>query len=284
MTEVGGARVTVVVASRDRLRALARSLPLHPRPVILVDNGSSDGTAGFVRRHFPDVRLIEPGANLGAPGRNLGVEAAGTPYVAFADDDSWWAPGALERAADVLDAHPRLALLGARVLVGPGRRLDTVSERMRDSPLGVERDLPGPSVLGFLACGAVVRRQAFLEAGGFDDVIFFFGEEERLAVDLAARGWGLAYVDDVVAHHHPAPVRDPRGRRVLAARNAVLTAVLRRPWGVVARRSLDALRGGPAGWEGLRAAVRRLPRALAERRGLPVAVERARRRLDRGGG
>lgn len=274
----------MVVATKDRLRTLTRTLPLHPRPVILVDNGSADGTPAFVRRHFPDVEVVEAGVNLGAPARNLGVELAKTPYVAFADDDSWWAPGALERAADVLDAHPRLAVLGARVLVGPQERLDTVSEQMRDSPLGTEPDLPGPSVLGFLACGAVVRRDAFLEAGGFDDVIFFFGEEERLAVDLAAKGWGLAYVDDIVAHHHPSPPKDPRARQVLATRNAVLTAVLRRPWGVVARRSLDALRRGPAGWEGLRTAVPRLPRALAERRSLPVEVERARRVLERSKG
>ncbi|MDP4508510.1 glycosyltransferase family 2 protein [Nonomuraea turcica] len=279
-----GARVTVVVASKDRLRSLARSLPLHPRPVILIDNGSTDGTAAFVRKHFPDVHLVEAGTNLGAPARNVGVRLAETPYVAFADDDSWWAPGALERAADVLDAHPRLAMLGARVLVGPQERLDPVSELMGRSPLGMEPDLPGPSVLGFLACGAVVRGEAFLDAGGFDDVIFFFGEEERLAVDLAARGWGLAYVDDVVAHHHPSPARDRRGRQALAARNAVLTAVLRRPWRVVARRSFDALRAGPAGWEGLRTAVRRFPRALAARRELPVAVERARRRLERDDG
>ncbi|WP_199745852.1 glycosyltransferase, partial [Amycolatopsis sp. WAC 04182] len=169
MTETSRARVTVVVAARDRVRTLARSLPRHPRPVILVDNGSSDGTAGFVRKHFPDVQVVEAGANLGAPARNLGVRLAGTPYVAFADDDSWWAPGALDRAADVLDAHPRLAVLGARVLVGPEERPDPVSEAMRDSPLGVEDGLPGPSVLSFLARGAVVRREAFLEAGGFDD-------------------------------------------------------------------------------------------------------------------
>ncbi|GAA3559192.1 glycosyltransferase [Nonomuraea rosea] len=270
----------MVVASKDRVRALARTLPLHPRPVILIDNASADGTAGFVRRHFTDVRLIEAGANLGAPARNLGVQAAETPYVAFADDDSWWAPGALERAADVLDAHPRLALLSARVLVGPEERLDAVSARMRDSPLGVEADLPGPSVMGFLACGAVVRRDAFLEAGGFDDVVFFFGEEERLAVDLAGHGWGLAYVDDVVAHHHPSPSGDRRGRRALATRNGLLTAVLRRPWRVVARRSFAALRSGPEGWKGLCAAVRRLPAALAERRPAPPAVEERLAGLD----
>ncbi|MDA0636969.1 glycosyltransferase [Nonomuraea sp. MCN248] len=273
-------RVTVVVVTRDRLRTLQRSLPHHRGPVILLDNGSTDGTAGFVRRHHPHVRLVENGSNLGATARNVGVELARTPYVAFADDDSWWAPGALERAADLFDAHPRLALLGARVLVGPEQRLDPVSEAMRRSPLGVADDLPGPSVLGFLACGAVVRRDAFLEAGGFDDVVFFFGEEERLAMDLAARGWGLAYADDVVAHHHPSPPRDPAARQALAVRNALLTAVLRRPWPVVARRSLEALRQGRAGRRGLRDALPRLRRALARREELPAEVEHARRLLD----
>ena len=52
---------------------------------------------------------------------------------------------------------------------------------MRDSPLEREADLPGPSVLGFLACGTIVRREAYLQAGGFDPLLFFFGEEELLA-------------------------------------------------------------------------------------------------------
>ncbi|MEU8249160.1 glycosyltransferase [Nonomuraea sp. NPDC048916] len=73
----------------------------------MVDNGSTDVTVCFVQRHFPHVRVVEAGCNLGAPARNLGVELAETPYVAFADDDSWWAAGALELAAHLLDAHPR---------------------------------------------------------------------------------------------------------------------------------------------------------------------------------
>ncbi|GAA3834607.1 glycosyltransferase [Sphaerisporangium flaviroseum] len=274
-------RVTVVVATRDRRHDLERSLPRHPAPVILVDNGSADGTPAFVRQRFPHVRVVEVGRNLGAPARNIGARLAATPYVAFADDDSWWDPGALERAADVLDAHPRLAVLAARMLVGDEQALDPICGDMVDSPLKTEPDLPGPSVLGFLACGVVVRREAYLAAGGFDDVVFFYGEEQRLALDLAAAGWGLAYVEEVVAHHHPSGSRDSRGRRILAARNAVLTAVLRRPWRVVARIVLTTARSGPVGWHGLRAALGRLPRALARRRTLPPPVEAACRSLER---
>jgi GT2 family glycosyltransferase len=272
--------VTVVVATRDRRHDLARSLPRHEVPVIVVDNGSVDGTAAVARAVSPRVDVVELGANRGAPARNIGVARAATPYVAFADDDSWWAPGALALAADVMDEYPGVALVAARVLVGEEDRLDPVSAAMAAAPLGTPPGAPGPAVLGFLACGAIVRRHAFLATGGFDDVVFFLGEEERVALDLAAAGWALVYRPDVVAHHHPSPVRDPGARQVLAARNAVLVAVLRRPWRIVAHRVAGALRDG-VGRAGLMAALPRAPRALLRRRRLPRTVEAARRLLDR---
>ena len=271
-------RVSLVVATRDRCPDLMRSLPHHTAPVIVVDNGSSDGTPEEVRRRFPAVEVVALADNRGAVARNFGVDVARTPYIAFADDDSWWAPGALERAADLLDLHPELAVVVARVLIGPDQRLDPLSADMAAMPqpaLG-----PGPSVLGFLACAAVVRREAFRQVGGFDDVVFFCGEEERLALDLTAAGWQLAYVDDVVVHHHPSPVRDPHGRQVLSLRNAFLTAVMRRPWRVVAARAIATWQAGPTGREALRAAVPRLRPALQRRELLPPSVEAARARLD----
>lgn len=275
-------RVTTVVATRNRWPRLRDSLARHSGPVILVDNGSTDGTVRKVRRLFPDIQVVALSGNQGAVARNVGVVRAGTPYVAFADDDSWWPPGALAEAVALFDRYPRLAVLAARILVGPERRPDPTCRLMAAAPLGTEPDLPGPSVLGFLACGAVVRRDAFLAAGGFDDVVFFFGEEERLALDLAAAGWGLAYVERIVAEHHPQPAAGDRaGRAALASRNRVLTAVLRRPWSQVVRITLAELGNSRSGRQGVLAAVPRLARALRRRRRLPPAVEADRRRLDR---
>ncbi len=104
-----------------------------------------------------------------------------------------------------------------------------------------------------------MRRDAFLDAGGFSDVLHFVGEEELLALDLAAAGWGLAYVPELVVHHHPSKTgRDPAGRRRREIRNRLLTAWLRRPLPAVARTAASALtsRDGRAG---LAAAVRALP-------------------------
>src|SRR3954471_11303511 len=121
----------IVIASRDRrerlLSTLARlSAAAEPWPVTVVDDGSRDGTAAAVLERFPEVRLLRLGRSRGAAGPNPGVAAPPARAVAFCDDDSWWAPGALARSVELLDAHPRLGVLVARVEVGAERAADPI--------------------------------------------------------------------------------------------------------------------------------------------------------------
>jgi GT2 family glycosyltransferase len=267
------ADVTVVVASRNRRAELLATLPRHEAPVVLVDNGSTDGSVAAVRAAHPDMTVLSLPRNEGAHARTRGAAEAGTPFVAFADDDSWWAPGDLARAVQIMRAHPRLALLNARILVGPENRLDPACAEMTHSELGVAPDLPGPSLLGFVACGTLVRTEAFEAVGGFDPVVRFPGEEERPALDLAAAGWGLAYVDAVRVHHHPSPRRDAPGRRQAGIwRSRLLTALMRLPAVDVARLLVRALRSGRPGREGLVRALPDVPTALRRRRPIPARL------------
>jgi GT2 family glycosyltransferase len=276
---------TIVIASRDRrqrlLETLARlrALPEQP-PVILVDTGSSDGTQAAIAREFPEVELIECSPRLGSAARTVGARAARTPLIAFSDDDSWWAPGALRRASEHFERRPRLGLLAPRILVEPGARLDPTCREMRDGPLAVEGADPGPPVLGFLGCGAVVRRDAFLGCGGFHRHFGFGGEEQLPAIDLASAGWELTYVDDVVAHHAPEPgPRAWQGSSEL--RNQIWTAWLRRPLPRAARltaRLVITHRG--RGIRALLTALRGLPWVVRERRAIPAVVERRLRALE----
>jgi GT2 family glycosyltransferase len=280
--------VTVVMATRDRREQVLTTLQhlqdsAGRSPVVLVDNASTDGTAEAVEQRFPHVTVVRADRNLGAPARTVGVRRARTAYVAFADDDSWWAPGSLQRAADLFDAHPRLGLLAARILVGPAQQLDPVCAEMASSPLGTAPDLPGPSVLGFVACGAIVRRSAYLQVGGFSPIVFFLGEETVLAQDVAAAGWGLAYVDDVVAHHHPGMVSARCGGRArLQTRNALLSTWLRRPPRVSLRSTAQLARRArdPVARGALLDALGRLPEVLVHRRVLPAEVESQVRLLE----
>ncbi|WP_346619870.1 glycosyltransferase [Blastococcus montanus] len=274
--------MTVVVATRDRRDPLLRSLdhlagPGLP-PVVVVDNGSSDGTPAAVRERHPAVTVVELPANAGAVARTSGVRRAGTPYVAFADDDSWWEPGALDRAADLLDAHPQVALVAGRVRMAADGSVDAVTRKHRAAVLGVTPGNPGPDVLSFPAFATVVRRDAYLSAGGFAPLLFFGGEEHLLALDLAAAGWQQVYADDVVAWHDPAgpPAVSPR-RWALQTRNDLLVDWLRRPLPVAlaaTARLARRARTDPAARAALRGWARRLPAALRQRRPVPRDVER----------
>jgi GT2 family glycosyltransferase len=272
--------VSVVIVTRDRRASVLHTLDRlaampAPAPIIVVDNASRDGTAEAVRAARPGVRVIALDDNQGAAARTVGARAAATPLVGFCDDDSWWAPEALARAAETFRRHPRLGLLAARILVGDEQRLDPTCVQMAAGPH--EAGAPGPAVFGFVACGAIVRRDAFLAVGGFDARFGIGGEEALLAMDLAAAGWQLAYVDDVVAHHHPdGGGRPGRSRRIV--RNDLWTSWLRRPVGVAARHTLAAVGAGDLA--GLADAARGLPWVVRERRPLPARVEHDLRRVS----
>ncbi len=238
-------KISIVVLTHNRVAellksvALALELPERP-PVIVVDNASTDGTAAELKARFPQVKLVRVPFNMGAAARNLGVECAETPYVAFSDDDTAWAAGSLRAAADLLDLYPRLAVLTARVLVGPEGRLDPVSALMAQSPLPA-RGLPGPALLGFLAGASVFRRKAYLDAGGYEPRFFLGGEETLLAYDLAAAGWQMMYAERLTVYRSPSARRDDAGRRRLLARNALWVAWMRRPLASALRRTFEVL-------------------------------------------
>jgi GT2 family glycosyltransferase len=267
-----------VLATLDRLRRL-----VPPPAIVVVDNGSHDGTAAAIRDRWPDVTVVALRANRGAAARNVGVRMARTPYVALCDDDTWWAPGALEAAADVLDACPDVAVVTARIAVGPDARLDPASAAMAASPLDTPCGTPGRRVLGFMAGACMVRRDAFLDVGGFEPRLFLGGEEHLLALDLASRGWTMLYVPAVVVHHHPSPQRNVAARRRLLVRNALWSAWLRRPVAGALRQTLRLLARNPYDALTLRAALEAAAGArwvMARRRVVPAPVEAALRRLE----
>jgi len=274
-------RVGVVVITwnrrREALTSVGRLIALPERPhVVVVDNASTDGTAEAIRADFPEVEVIALRENLGAVGRNIGTRRLNTPYVAFCDDDTWWEPGSLSTAADVLDAHPLLAVLTGRILVEPGGREDPIVAELRDSPVQGPAWLPGPAVGSFLAGASVLRRSAFTDCGGFNPRFWLGGEEELLAADLAVAGWELCYLEELTIHHQASALRDAHLRRRVGLRNTLWFTWLRRPARAAARRTLHLLKTVPRDRVSALAftdAVRGLPWVLAKRRPLPPRVE-----------
>ncbi|MCX0272569.1 glycosyltransferase [Nocardia zapadnayensis] len=281
-------RMTVVIITRDRrtqlLETLAHMTTLpDAAPIVLVDNASSDGTADAVADRFPAVELVRASENLGAVARNIAVWRARTPYVAFCDDDTQWQPGALTRAADLLDAYPGLGSVTGRCLVAPDLREDPITPELRDSPVAGPDWLPGPALLGIMAGLSAFRVSAFTEVGGFSPRLWFGGEEELLALDLAAHGWWMCWIPDMVIHHAPSGKRDSTRRRGLGIRNTLWTLWLRRPVRSAARRTAVVLGSAPADRATAAAVLetlRGLPWVLRERKVVPPGVEEGLVRLE----
>jgi GT2 family glycosyltransferase len=286
MSMAADPRTSVVVLTHNRPHELRRALSeLHRLPeepaIVVVDNASCPGVVESVVREFPRVELVRCDENRGAAGRNAGVARVHTPYVAFCDDDTWWSPGALTRAADLLDPHRDIGAISARVLVGDEQRLDPTCETMARSPLD-STGLPGPALLSFMAGAAVMRTAAYREVGGYEPRLFLGAEEWLMGMDLWVRGWRIVYLNEVVTHHHPSAARDPTARRITQARNTLWIAWMRLPlasaWGATLRTLRDA-----AGFGLLRPALRQalpgLPWALRRRHVVPRRVHEMYRRV-----
>jgi GT2 family glycosyltransferase len=176
----------------------------------------------------------------------------------------------------LLDAYAHVAVLTARLLNGPDEVEDAICRTLATSPVRGREPLPGKALLGFLAGASVVRRDAFLDAGGFDSRFFIGGEEELLAIELAVRGWALCYVPELIVHHYPSSQRDSKLRNFHVERNRLWVAWLRRPALRAWRATLSALREVASDWRSascLIGALAGLPWILRERRVVPADVE-----------
>jgi GT2 family glycosyltransferase len=215
----------IVLAYRRReevANTLDRLADLPVDEVIVVDNASGDGTAELVRSRGGAVRLVEAGGNVGAAGRNLGAQAARGEFLVMLDDDSYPRPGAIEAALAVFAHAPEVGLVGGSVRdVDPdGQILFADEVGSFDWWLRAGRSEVPPSGLPafFFPEGAcVVRRQAYLEAGGCFPP-YFMDHGLHQTIRLLACGWDVRYVAAAVFEHRKARAGRMSGARVLRLR------------------------------------------------------------------
>jgi GT2 family glycosyltransferase len=179
--------------------------------LIVVDNGSTDGSVEFVQQSFPSVRVLPLGRNTGfAAGNNAGAQAASGHYLAFLNNDAAPQAGWLSALRRALDGDPEVALAASCIVfmhdpaivdsAGDGiTRWGGAFKRGHGGPVREARG--GGDVFG--ACGAafLVRRGAFQELGGFDSAFFAVYEDVDLSYRFQLRGFRCKYVPDAVVHH-----------------------------------------------------------------------------------
>lgn len=179
--------------------------------VLLVDNGSVDGSVSFVRDHFPWVKVLALPENLGfAKGNNVGMRRVSTDRIALLNNDTRVDERWLERLNDALDAHPEVGLCASKML--NYFRPDTIDSAGDQLGVGLafqrgtgEKDGEAYAdqryVFGACAGAALYRRELLQEVGLFDESFGTNYEDVDLSFRAQIAGWRCLYVPDAIVYH-----------------------------------------------------------------------------------
>jgi glycosyltransferase involved in cell wall biosynthesis len=240
---------TVVIASKNRKddlrRAIASCLAQTAGPeVIVIDDGSTDGSATMVQAEFPTVRLYRDEVSRGVSAqRNRGVRLASHEIVFTIDDDAVFASPHTVAQTLAEFTHPEVAAVAIPLI------------NVNTGPAVLQR-APRPGQIfvtdHFWATAYAVRRAAFLHAGGYREFLRQQFEEEELAIRMLDLGYFTCLGNADPLQHFESPMRDRRWRDQQGMRNKILFAWYDVPmpdflfflFGTVAKMSLHAWRHG----------------------------------------
>jgi GT2 family glycosyltransferase len=180
--------------------------------IILVDNGSQDGSSDYVREQYPGVRLIPLKENRGfAGGNNAGITVAAGKYIALLNNDTKTDPAWIAQLVAAAETTPSAGMWASKILSydNPGTIDNTGLMIYRD---GLARgrgrletdngqyDVPGEVLLPS-GCAALYRKTVLDEVGLFDEDFFAYADDVDLGLRIRLAGWGCLYVPTAKVYH-----------------------------------------------------------------------------------
>jgi GT2 family glycosyltransferase len=248
------------------LRSLFAQDGLHPE-VIVVDNGSNDGSADMVATEFPQAVLIRNSVNRGFCGaNNQGIGAARGEFIALLNNDAEAEPRWLWELSQVFEGRPEVGMAASKILVySDPRRIDKVGHLIWPDGQNRGRGTGAwdqgqfdqqEEVLWPDGCAAMYRKAMLDEIGGFDEDFFAYADDAELGLRARIAGWICIYNPRAVVRHHRGSTLGVAslGRLTLIERNRVLLAAKLFPWSLLwlngyyyARRLLAGMMAGDRG-------------------------------------
>jgi GT2 family glycosyltransferase len=292
------ATVSLIVVNFDGRHHLEQCLPAlasqtrRAEQMIVVDNGSSDGSVDFVRSRYPEVEIVELTDNLGFTGGNLaGYGAAAGDYIVLLNNDTKPEPDWLERLAACADSLPDVGMVASHMTDWEGVRTDTAGDGCTVTGRGFKlrqgRSTSEPLASGYVfgACaGAALYKRAMLdEIGFFEENFYMNAEDTDLAFRAQLAGWKAYLCATAVVRHRIGGSQEIYSPRHVyySTRNHVWVLFRCMPLRLIAKHAAANLLQGMlyfafytrqrrlgAHLSGLAAAIGGLPRVLGERRGI----------------
>jgi GT2 family glycosyltransferase len=249
--------VTVLVVNwnrREMLRECLQTLEMQvneagdrwPLEVIVVDNGSSDGSQAMVRSDFPAVVLLENSRNLGfCEANNQGIERATGEFIALLNNDAAADPAWIQHLQAAFQVSPEIGMAASKIVTWEDpERIDKVGHLIfpdgqnRGRGTG-ERDRGQyervEEVLWPDGCAAMYRKTMLDHIGGFDKDLFAYGDDAELGLRARIAGWRCLYMPKAVARHRRGSTmgQGNPARVVLIERNRILLALKLFPWSLL---------------------------------------------------
>ena len=241
--------VSVIVVNWNRkelLRLCLNSLAtqsLPPLEVIVVDNGSTDGSSEMVEREFPNSIIIRNRENRGfCAANNQGIAAAQGDLIALLNNDAEADPHWLAALASVLENRPGVGMAASKILVhSDPARIDKVghlifldgqnrgrgSGQLDQGQFDCVEEVIWPD-----GCAAMYRREMLNRIGGFDEDFFAYADDAELGLRARIAGWSCLYAPGAKVFHHRGTTLGLQSiRRIqLIERNRILLAAKLFPW------------------------------------------------------
>lgn len=207
-------KVAVIIVTYNGMRWIEKCISsCGNHDVIVIDNGSTDGTVDFIKKSFPNIDVVKNTENLGfGQANNIGISKAlslGAEHVFLLNQDAYMVSGCLETLMDTQKRFPQFGILSPVHLNGKGKDYDRqfydaineVKSLLPSNLANLKQDGDILNVPFVNAAAWLISRKCLLTVGGFDPIFFHYAEDNNYCQRVLYHGFKIGIVNNCFVRH-----------------------------------------------------------------------------------
>jgi len=218
-------RVSIILLTYNNNKDLAECIPsifnqtYKDFELMIIDNGSTDGTIEFIKTNYPEIKLIETNSNLGyAGGNNIGFRHAKGDYIVVINPDTFVDPNWLVNLIKPLEEDPHIGITNPKVLEYNDRDHGSCGNTSHYTglhfPRGLEKSaatFTKPEIVSAISgCSFAIRREVLSRLKGFDPDYFLYLEDSDLSLRARLAGYDIMFTPESIVYHKHKTIITPQ--------------------------------------------------------------------------